>query len=223
MAWQTVETIPISVAASIAPQRADAVRVALLNRALPLARMVYGRAEPLATASLVADGATLALLTAAHVFEHVATGDLVVPLPREGAWACLRSARARVIADADRDIALIIIGDPAVARRLRANWTPVEPSQLHLEPRDGRATRLYVMAGYPVIDAAIVAGLADKTIFVVQWGATPRELVQNSIQQISKHKRIGGVVLNSVVQDRAKKYGGEYYYGKSYERYYSES
>ena len=97
MAWQTVETIPISVAASIAPQRADAVRVALLNRALPLARMVYGRAEPLATASLVADGATLALLTAAHVFEHVATGDLVVPLPREGAWACLRSARARVI------------------------------------------------------------------------------------------------------------------------------
>ena len=153
MAWQTVETIPISVAASIAPQRADAVRVALLNRALPLARMVYGRAEPLATASLVADGATLALLTAAHVFEHVATGDLVVPLPREGAWACLRSARARVIADPDRDIALIIIGDAAVARRLRANWTPVEPSQLHLEPRDGRATRLYVVAGYPVSQA----------------------------------------------------------------------
>ena len=139
MAGQTVETIPISVAASIAPQRAVAVRAALLNRALPLARMVYGRAEPLATASLVADGATLALLTAAHVFEHVATGDLVVPLPREGAWACLRSARARVIADPDRDIALIMIGDAAVARRLRANWTPVEPSQLHIELRDDRA------------------------------------------------------------------------------------
>jgi len=28
--------------------------------------------------------------------------------------------------------------------------------------------------------------------------------------------------LNSVIEDRAKKYGGEYYYGKSYEKYYSE-
>ena len=74
----------------------------------------------------------------------------------------------------------------------------------------------------PVIDPAIVAGLADKTIFVVQWGSTPRELVTNSIQQLSKHARVAGVALNSVNQDRAKKYGGEYYYGKSYEKYYSE-
>jgi capsular exopolysaccharide synthesis family protein len=73
----------------------------------------------------------------------------------------------------------------------------------------------------PVIDPAIVAKLADKTIFVVQWGSTPRDLVVNSIQQISNHKRVAGVVLNYVVQDRAKKYGGEYTYAKSYEKYYS--
>jgi capsular exopolysaccharide synthesis family protein len=74
----------------------------------------------------------------------------------------------------------------------------------------------------PVIDPAIVAGLADKTIFVVQWGSTPRELVTTSVRQVSNHKRVAGVVLNSVIEDRAKKYGGEYYYGKSYEKYYSE-
>jgi polysaccharide biosynthesis transport protein len=74
----------------------------------------------------------------------------------------------------------------------------------------------------PVIDPIIVAGLADRTIFVVQWGSTPRELVTNSIQQVSNHKRVAGVVLNSVVENRAKKYGGEYYYGKSYDKYYSE-
>ena len=74
----------------------------------------------------------------------------------------------------------------------------------------------------PVIDPAIVARLADKTIFVVQWGSTPRELVVSSIQQLSSHKHVCGVVLNSVVQERAKKYGGEYYYSKSYEKYYSE-
>ena len=74
----------------------------------------------------------------------------------------------------------------------------------------------------PVVDPVIVANLADKTIFVVQWASTPRELVETSIQQVSTHKRVAGVVFNFVNQDRAKKYGGEYYYGKSYEKYYSE-
>ena len=74
----------------------------------------------------------------------------------------------------------------------------------------------------PVIDPVIVANLADKTVFVVQWGSTARELIETSVQQVSKDKRIAGVVLNYVNQDRAKKYGGEYYYGKSYEKYYSE-
>ena len=74
----------------------------------------------------------------------------------------------------------------------------------------------------PVVDAIIVANLADKTIFVVRWGSTPRELVETTIQQVSTNKRVAGVVFNYVNQDRAKKYGGEYYYGKSYEKYYSE-
>jgi succinoglycan biosynthesis transport protein ExoP len=72
----------------------------------------------------------------------------------------------------------------------------------------------------PVVDPVIVANLADKTIFVVQWASTPRELVETSIQQVSTQKRVAGVVFNSVNQDRAKKYGGEYYHGKRYEKYY---
>jgi succinoglycan biosynthesis transport protein ExoP len=74
----------------------------------------------------------------------------------------------------------------------------------------------------PVIDPVIVANLADKTIFVVQWASTARELVDTSLRQVSTHKRVAGIVLNSVNQDRARKYGGEYYYGKNYEKYYSE-
>lgn len=74
----------------------------------------------------------------------------------------------------------------------------------------------------PVIDPVIVANLADKTIFVVQWASTPRELVETSVQQISAQKRVAGVVFNSVNEDRAKKYSGEYYHRKSYEKYYSE-
>jgi capsular exopolysaccharide synthesis family protein len=75
----------------------------------------------------------------------------------------------------------------------------------------------------PVIDATIIARLADATVFVVEWGSTARELVTRTIQQLSSQKRICGVVLNRVVPDRAKKYGGEYFYGKSYEKYYTQS
>ena len=53
----------------------------------------------------------------------------------------------------------------------------------------------------PVVDPVIVANLADKTIFVIQWASTPRELVETSIQQVSTHKRIAGVVFNFVNQD----------------------
>jgi Mrp family chromosome partitioning ATPase len=74
----------------------------------------------------------------------------------------------------------------------------------------------------PVIDPVIVANLADKTIFVVQWASTPRDLVETSIQSLSAHKRVAGVVFNFVNQNRAQKYGGEYYHGKSYEKYYAE-
>jgi len=88
-----------------------------------------------------------------------------------------------------------------------------------------RATFDYVVLDTPpvgpVVDPVIVSNLCDKTIFVVQWASTPRELVETSVQQISSHKRIAGLVFNSVNQNRAKKYGGEYYHGKYYEKYYS--
>ena len=75
----------------------------------------------------------------------------------------------------------------------------------------------------PVVDSAIVAPLADKTIFVVQWGFNATGAGSGCIQQISTHKRVGGVVLNLVNESRAKKYGGEYYYGRTYyAKYYSE-
>jgi capsular exopolysaccharide synthesis family protein len=75
----------------------------------------------------------------------------------------------------------------------------------------------------PVIDSVIVAGLADKTIFVIRWASTPRDLIQASIQRLSLQKRVGGIVLNLLVQDRAKKYGSDTYYGgREYAKYYSE-
>jgi capsular exopolysaccharide synthesis family protein len=73
----------------------------------------------------------------------------------------------------------------------------------------------------PVFDPIIVANLVDKTIFVIKWASTPRELVETSIQRVSTNKRVAGVVFNFVDLNRARKYGGEYSYVKQYEQYYS--
>src|SRR5262249_22873291 len=73
----------------------------------------------------------------------------------------------------------------------------------------------------PVVDDVILANLADKTILVVEWASTPRELVGTTIKQVSAQKRVAGLVFNFLNQDRAQKYGGDYYYGKAYEKYYS--
>lgn len=158
MAWKAIDTIPISIDAPISPARAEAVRAALLTRALPLARLVEGRAEPFATASLVADGSSLALLTAAHIFDHVAAGDLAVPLPREAAWACLRSARLRVIVHPECDLALVTLDDSALVRRLRASWMTVSTAHLHLDDGARKAPLLYAVAGYPVSQARRLDG-----------------------------------------------------------------
>jgi polysaccharide biosynthesis transport protein len=73
----------------------------------------------------------------------------------------------------------------------------------------------------PVVDASIVARQADKTVFVVQWASTPREVVETCLQKVSIDKRVGGIVLNLLNQDRAKKYGPEYG-SQYYAGYYSE-
>ena len=123
MPWQAVETIPFRVGADVAPARAAAIRDALLRRAVPLSRLVDGRLEPLATASLVIDGSDRAVLTAAHVFEQASVGDLVIPLPREGRLLMLRSTRMRVVAHPQLDIALLWFADRTMSERLCANWT----------------------------------------------------------------------------------------------------
>ena len=57
----------------------------------------------------------------------------------------------------------------------------------------------------PVVDPIIIGNLADKTIFVVQWASTPRDLVEACVKKIVGPQRVGGIVLNLVNERRAKK------------------
>jgi exopolysaccharide transport family protein len=77
----------------------------------------------------------------------------------------------------------------------------------------------------PVVDAAVMASLADKVLFIVRWGKTVREVVADSTRQLAGDKKVAGIVLNFVDEKEARKYGKyaySYYYGtKYYKSYYA--
>jgi hypothetical protein len=169
MPWQAVETIPFRVGAEIAPARAHAIREALLRRAVPVSRVVDGRLEPLATASLVVDGMHRALLTAAHVLEQANVGDLAIPLPRDQRVLLLRSARIRVIAHPRLDLAMLWFDERTAGERLCANWSAC-PLRDWCCGADQPA-RLYAIAGYPAVNARRTDGRVYVKPAVVFTGA----------------------------------------------------
>jgi capsular exopolysaccharide synthesis family protein len=75
----------------------------------------------------------------------------------------------------------------------------------------------------PVIDSTILSKLADKVIMVVQWRATPREIVIRAVRGLEEGKKISGVVLNNVQPAVLSSYSSAYtYYNKRYHQYYSQ-
>lgn len=78
----------------------------------------------------------------------------------------------------------------------------------------------------PVVDPLIVSHLADKVIYVVRWASTAREMIGHSIDRLSGHKKVAGVVFNYVIDAQAQKYGkyaySYYYGGRYYKKYYHE-
>ncbi|BBU62374.1 hypothetical protein MSC49_23090 [Methylosinus sp. C49] len=59
----------------------------------------------------------------------------------------------------------------------------------------------------PVVDPLVVAGLVDKTIVVIRWAATSREVVAHAIERLPDRGKIAGVALNLVSEAKARKYG----------------
>lgn len=155
MYWQAIETTPIRVGARVPSARADAIRDALLKRAVPLSCVDHGRLQPLATAGLLRDGHRVGLVTAAHIFERMHWGDLAVPLPRDRRVAKLHSARVRLVMHSENDVAILWIGDRLLAERLCANWAA---STTGGPPITGATPSTYVLVGYPACNARRVDG-----------------------------------------------------------------
>lgn len=75
----------------------------------------------------------------------------------------------------------------------------------------------------PVSDSRVLSRLADKTVFVVRWGETPKEAALGGVRELKNFGAdIAGVVMSIVDTTKQAKYGygdGGYYYGR-YSRYY---
>jgi len=73
----------------------------------------------------------------------------------------------------------------------------------------------------PVIDARVLATLADKVVFVVRWRSTTREIAaQNAEFFVAGHK-LAGIALNLVDESQTPRYGAyTQYSGYYYKKYY---
>ncbi|MFT3966544.1 MAG: polysaccharide biosynthesis tyrosine autokinase [Sphingobium sp.] len=72
-----------------------------------------------------------------------------------------------------------------------------------------------------VIDARMIAAMADNVVMIVKWNATPRQAVKSAKQLLdSDHTSVTGAVL-SMVEASFEAYGAMYY-SKKYADYYHE-
>ena len=74
----------------------------------------------------------------------------------------------------------------------------------------------------PVSDAAVISSIADKTILLIEWNKTDRDLVFQAIDSVHLNKgTVTGVVLNKVNLATIKSYGHNYSkYFTAAEKYY---
>jgi polysaccharide biosynthesis transport protein len=73
----------------------------------------------------------------------------------------------------------------------------------------------------PVIDARVLAQLADKVIYIVRWQTTSREIISECIEKIAADRKIAGIALNLVNESKTSRYGPNAYdSGSAYSNYY---
>ena len=126
------------------------------------------------------------------------------------------------------------LDEPSNALIVSAGRTPNNPTDLltseHFKDflrKLSEACDLVILDSSPVLavsDSRILARLADKTIFVVRWAETRREVAVQGIKQIVEAGAdLAGVVLSMVNVKKHARYGygdSGYYYGP-YRKYYS--
>ena len=76
----------------------------------------------------------------------------------------------------------------------------------------------------PIVDVRAAASLFDAFLFIVEWGRTPRAVVQNIFAADALlYEKCAGVIFNKVNLKKVnlyEGYGSKYYYYSRYSKYY---
>ena len=133
----------------------------------------------------------------------------------------------------------VLVNDTATGLKLltRGHAAFINPSDLFASQRMKALIEqlkeqfdLVIIDSAPIMavpDSRILAGLADKTLFVINWDATPKKVVASAIHILNKdsHNNVAGIVLQKVNLEQYGRYGygesGYYYSYYRYKQYYT--
>lgn len=74
-----------------------------------------------------------------------------------------------------------------------------------------------------VIDPRVLANIVDKTVFVIRWKLTTREIVVKNVEYFMQGRKLAGLILNMVDESKLPRYGAYAQYSATqYNKYYGE-
>jgi succinoglycan biosynthesis transport protein ExoP len=200
----------------------------------------------LVTSSVPGEGkSTLAVLTARHsacAGQRVVLVDTDLRRPSIGRMFKIKEntlGLTDLLMHHDLSLNDVLVDDPETGMKIltRGKSAFVNPVDLFASHRmksivdDLRQQfDLVILDSAPIMavpDTRILAGLVDKTIFVLNWDSTPKKVVHSALQLLSKdgHANIAGIVLQKVNLQQYGRYGygesGYYYHYGRYDQYYT--
>ncbi len=133
----------------------------------------------------------------------------------------------------------VLVNDSATGMKIltRGHSAFLNPSDLFASQRMKALIKqlkqqfdLVIIDSAPIMavpDSRILAGLCDKTLFVVNWDATPKKVVASALHILNRdsHNNVAGIVLQKVDLEQYGRYGygesGYYYSYYRYKQYYT--
>ncbi|TRW91969.1 GumC family protein [Candidatus Methylobacter oryzae] len=228
------------------PQSALAEAVNTLRISLSLLNPDAEVKSLLVTSSVPGEGkSTLAVLIARHsacAGQRVVLIDTDLRRPTVGKMFKIKESTlglTDLLMHHDLSINDVLVDDPDTGMKIltRGKSAFVNPVDLFASQRMKIIVEqlreqydLVILDSAPIMavpDTRILAGLVDKTIFVLNWDSTPKKVVHSALHLLNKdgHSNIAGIVLQKVNLQQYGRYGygdsGYYYHYGRYNQYYS--
>ena len=224
------------------PNSAFAESVRALHASILLSNVDSPPKTVLLTSSLPSEGKTSLSLSLARLVARTGNNRVVIidcdlrrPLVHRHLGMDIGPGLVQLLADEVSLEDALRRDEPSGAYVLTAGGTPANPTDIITSEHFAQlltnlksAFDLIVIDSSPVLavsDSRILSRMADKTIFVVRWAETRREVVRLGLKQILEAGGdLAGVVLSMVNVRKHSRYGygdSGYYYGR-YRKYYSD-